>query len=173
MSMKPIEIDVDVHRAIEAQRMTFDQSPNDILRTVFGLPDAAPGLSETVPFAPPTTRRTGRFTYTLLGEENEGGSRKEVYIGCLLKLAARDPQFLKRLSAEYTRGRRIIARTPSDLYIRTPELSKKNHHTLLTDGWWVDTNLSSQAIFKRFEIACEVAGLRFGEDLVLDFANWI
>lgn len=170
-STTTIEIDIDVHRAIEARRVTFDQSPNDILRTVFRVSEAAPGPSGTMPPTPSTTRRTGKFPYTLLGERNEGKSHKEVYIGCLRKLAARDPQFLERLSAESTRGRRIVARTPSDLYISSPGLSEKNHHFRLTDEWWVDTNLSSQTIYRRLETACEVAGLRFGEDLILDSAN--
>lgn len=158
-----VKIDIDVHRAIEARRVTFDQSPNDILRKVFGLPDAAPDPSES-------TRRTGRFPYTLLGEKTEGTSLKEVYMSCLRKLAARDPRFLKRLSKAATRGRRIVARTPDALYISTPELSRKNLHSRLTGEWWVDTNLSRPMYARRLEIACEVAGLRYGVDLVLDFA---
>jgi hypothetical protein len=37
MSMKKIEIDVEVHKAIESLRASFDQTPNDILREVFQL----------------------------------------------------------------------------------------------------------------------------------------
>ena len=54
-----VEIDIDVHRAIEARRATFDQSHNDILRTVFGLSKAAPGLSEPMAPAPSRTYTTG------------------------------------------------------------------------------------------------------------------
>ena len=167
----PIKIDIDVHRAIEARRVTFDQSHNDILRMVFGLSKAAPGPSKPMDPAPSTTRRTGKFPYILLGEETEGASLKEVYMGCLQKLAARDSRFLKRLSKKATRGRRIVARTPEALYISTPELSRKNLHSRLTDEWWVDTNLSRPMYARRLEIACEVAGLRYGVDLVLDFAD--
>lgn len=170
-STTSIKIDIDVHRAIEARRVTFDQSHNDILRMVFGLSKAEPGLSKLMDPAPPTTRRTGRFPYILLGEETEGASLKEVYMGCLQKLAARDSRFLKRLSKKATRGRRIVARTPEALYISTPELSRQNLHSRLTDEWWVDTNLSRPMYARRLEIACEVAGLRYGIDLVLDFAD--
>ena len=68
------------------------------------------------------------------------------------------------------RGRRIVARTPDALHISTPELSRKNLHSRLTDEWWVDTNLSRPMYARRLEIACEVADLRYGVDLVLDFA---
>lgn len=61
MSRKTIELDIDVHRAIGAQRVTFNQSHNDILRTAFGVSEAAPGPSGTMPPAPSTTRRTGRL----------------------------------------------------------------------------------------------------------------
>lgn len=35
--MKPIEIDLDVHRFIEAGRMDFDETPNTILRRLLGI----------------------------------------------------------------------------------------------------------------------------------------
>lgn len=35
--MKPIEIDLDVHRCIEAARADFDETPNTILRRILGI----------------------------------------------------------------------------------------------------------------------------------------
>lgn len=37
MQMKTIQIDFDVHKAIEAQRTGFDDEPNDVLRRLFKL----------------------------------------------------------------------------------------------------------------------------------------
>src|ERR1700722_13119138 len=44
MQLRPIEIDIEVYRFIEAKRTSFAQSHNDILREVAGLPKAAVGL---------------------------------------------------------------------------------------------------------------------------------
>ncbi|MGD9658545.1 MAG: hypothetical protein AB7U61_13080 [Methylocystis sp.] len=37
--MRTIEIDFDVHKAIENERRGFDESPNDALRRLLGLPE--------------------------------------------------------------------------------------------------------------------------------------
>jgi hypothetical protein len=43
MQLRSIDIDIDVHRHIETHRTSFGQTPNEILRVLFGLPVAAPG----------------------------------------------------------------------------------------------------------------------------------
>jgi len=37
MQLRPIDIDIEVHRHIEQHRTSFGQTPNDILRELFGL----------------------------------------------------------------------------------------------------------------------------------------
>lgn len=37
MQLRPIDIDIEVHRHIEQHRRSFSQAPNDILRQLFGL----------------------------------------------------------------------------------------------------------------------------------------
>jgi hypothetical protein len=47
MQLRPIDIDIDVHRYIEQHRTSFAQAPNDILRQLFGLhTDVGSGRSE-------------------------------------------------------------------------------------------------------------------------------
>jgi len=43
MSDGTIEIDIDVHKAIEAARLSFDDTPNDILRRLLGIEAATRG----------------------------------------------------------------------------------------------------------------------------------
>ena len=104
------------------------------------------------------------------GERVEEGSVKAAYISCLRKFAELDPRFLERLSEKSTKSRRIVARGSNELYLKTPELAGK-HALRLTGQWWVDTNLSRQQCEQRLKIACDVADVRFGDDLVLDFPN--
>lgn len=159
-----IKIDIDVHRAIEARRKTFSQSHNAILREIFSLPEATDRAPD------PPKRRTGTYSFILIGERVEEGSLKAAYLACLLKMAELDSQFLESLSKKTTKARRIVSRDPRELYLRKPELSEK-YASRLTDIWWVDTNLSQQQCEQRLKLACEVAGLQFGNDLELIFPS--
>lgn len=161
-----IDIDLDVHRTIEANRTGFEQTPNDILRELLGL---EAGQAEVVEGPSPTrVRRTGKFRIQLLGDAFEAASLKDAYLDCLRALSKSDPQFLDRLATKATRSRRIVARQKRDLYIRSPELAR-DFAEQLCRGWWVDTNLSRLQCKKRLEVACEVAGITYGDDLVLEF----
>ena len=167
MQTTKIALDLDVHRAIENRRTSFDQSPNAILREILGMSSAEPELVR--PDRAP--RRTGTYAFTLLGNRTAAGSLKEAYTRCLQKLGELDPGFFERLSRVTTRSRRIVARSPADLYLRKPELAEK-FAARLTGPWWVDTNLSRSQCEQRLMTACEVAELRFGGDdgdLVLEF----
>ena len=159
--MKAIEIDIDVHRAIEAKRTNFGQSHNDILREAFNLSN-----KKTVTNS--SGRRTGTYAYELLGERVEEGSLRDAYVGILRKFAEREPMFLERLSQQQTKSRRIVARDEKGLYLKTPKLSRK-HARYLTNGWWVDLNLSRSQCEQRLRVVCEIVGLEFGRDLVLNF----
>ena len=91
-------------------------------------------------------------------------------MSCLRRLAELDPQILERLFEKPTKARRIVARRPEDLYLKTPRLAKE-HAARLTDQWWVDTNLSRPQCVQRLKTACEVAGIEIGNELVLDFPD--
>jgi len=167
---KTIKIDIDVHRAIESRRQSFAQSENDILREVFGiLPEPLQPLS---PPKRPRHRRdlSGQYAFVLLGERVEEDNLKAAYMSCLRELATLDPQLLERLSEKATKARRIVARRPEALYLKTPKLAEKHAEQLMAQ-WWVDTNLSQRQCESRLEAACEVAGITFGSDLVLEFAD--
>jgi hypothetical protein len=47
MQLRSIDIDIDVHRHIEGNRTSFGQTPNDILRALFGLPSVTAGGDQT------------------------------------------------------------------------------------------------------------------------------
>ena len=164
-----IEIDIDVYRAIEARRTSFQQSHNEILRDVFG----APHITQESPVlsAPnPRTRRTGAFAFQLHGKRVEAGSLKDTYLRCLQALAELEPQFLENLSSVSTKSRRIVARQPEHLYLKTPKLASK-FAMALPGGWWADTNLSRQQCESRLKSACDVARIRFGRDLILELPD--
>ncbi len=49
MKYRQIEIDVDVNRWIEGKRVSFDQTHNDILRSIAGLPSLSPQSAAAAP----------------------------------------------------------------------------------------------------------------------------
>ena len=105
-----------------------------------------------------------------VGERVKEDSLKAAYMDCLRRLAELDPQLLERLSEETTKARRIVARRPEDLYLKNPKLAEK-FAVQLTDQWWVDINLSRSQCEQRLKTVCEVTGIGFGSDLVLDFPD--
>lgn len=162
-----IAIDLDVYRAIENRRTSFDQSHNAILREMLELPTVEPNAVRR----DRRPRRTGTYAFSLRGARFEAGNLREAYTRCLLKLGERDPQFFERLSRLDTKRRRIVAANPTDLYLRRPELAEK-YAARLTGPWWVDTNLSRKQCERRLRMACDIAGLKFGGDdgdLILEF----
>ena len=179
MQSKKIEIDVDVNREIEGKRTSFNQSPNEILREIFGLPTqkritrrTGQGLAaeRRGRRQSPITHRTGSYVVTLRGDRFVLGSLKEAYMTCLRKLGELDTQFFERLSRLSTKSRRIVSRDPHSLYLKTPELSDK-FAVCLENGWWVDTNLSRIQCKSRLKMACDIINLQFGSDLILDFPD--
>ena len=43
------------------------------------------------------------------------------------------------------------------------------HHAKLPGGWYVGTNISNRQKKQLAKAAAEVAGLKFGKDVVIDF----
>jgi negative regulator of replication initiation len=168
--LKRIGIDVEVNAAIEAHRRSFSESENDILRRLLldGLVKEAPrrGSAPGGLEAEPGERSTGRWTVEVQGERVAAANLKGAYRTLLLILAQREPDFLQRYAEESSRSRRFVARVPKDLYLATPELAK-DHAKPLTDGWYFDTNLSTDQVARRIRIAARVCGLRYGSDVRL------
>ena len=103
------------------------------------------------------------------GREFEYRNVKEAMVQILRELQRRDPDFLPRLSQHPKcrgRTRRFIAQSPEELYPNSPKY--RNMNGALPGGWFVATNNSSQQKREFIEIASEVAGLKFGGDIVID-----
>ena len=165
---KQIGIDVEVYRAIEANRVSFSESENDILRrmivgsTTQRLRKGS--VSESV-FAQ-GTRNRGSWTVTIAGKQTQVGSLSAAYQRLLLGLAERDTNFLERFSKIRGRTRRFVAKQPEALYENSVHLAADFAKPLI-DGWYFDTNLSLQQIAQRAKAAAEVSGLRYGVEVMI------
>lgn len=166
--MKTIEIDLDVNAAIETDRRSFKETPNDILRRRLLTPPSGPGAHVSGPdlesLAQPGERLTGRWTVELSGKRVPASNLKAAYRTLLLLLNERHPNFLQAYSEERARARRYVARAPRDLYLNSPKLAK-DHAKPLIAGWYFDTNLSTDQVARRARIAARLCGLRYGRDV--------
>jgi hypothetical protein len=67
---------------------------------------------------------------------------------------------------KHGRKRRYLARTKEELYPGSPHLAVNAYQ--LRPGWWCDTHASKAGIARRIRMACDVAGVRYGEDLIVN-----
>jgi hypothetical protein len=99
---------------------------------------------------------------------------KDLLIKVLQKLAERDPSFLERFAARPKRGqkRRYVAHSPGALYPGTPRMADDpNHFFEVYPGWFVDVHRSYKSIEAMVRVATEVAGIRYGTDLRINFGK--
>ena len=79
----------------------------------------------------------------------------------------RDPTFGDRFAGlpKHGRTRRYLARDANDLYRDRPDLVRECS-IKLDSGWWMSTNHSKQTIGQIIAMACDVAHVVYGRDLV-------
>ena len=109
-------------------------------------------------------------TVVILGEELPYRNAKEAMILVLSELARRDPSFLEHCSRHqgfHGRTRHYIAQRVGDLYPGRSDL--QSEHEKLPGNWFVGTNISNQQKLGLIRAATEVAGLTFGQDVVVLF----
>lgn len=104
------------------------------------------------------------YAVVLLGQREEAVSARDGMIKALEALQDLDATFLEKLSAEKGRTRRIVARRPEALYPGRPDLA--HHSVKICGSWHVGTNYSLRDIRRILRIACNVAGIQYGRDLV-------
>jgi hypothetical protein len=114
------------------------------------------------------TARSGKLV--LLGKAYLYHNAKDAMVIVLRELAKTDSSFLERCSQHpdaQGRKRRYIARTPEELYPDREDLREMRDS--LPGGWLVATNLNNVLKKTIIRLASEVAGLKFGKDLVVEF----
>lgn len=161
--MTQIEVTLATYKAIEAARLSFGESHDEIVQRVMSarrLPRSPEGARQ----GPPATRRRGNISVQLFGRSVDVANLKGAYIAILNSLLRHKPSLFELLSHQGTRRRRWIARKANELYLESPHLA--NDHALSIGGdWFVDTNLSRKQIDQRLTTAARLAGYRYGEDV--------
>src|SRR3954467_12375080 len=170
MSSRQIEIDIEVHRAIERGRRARGEREKEILRRLL-LPapgrGARPAPARMTGAANAEPRRRGLWSVEIGGRHIPAANLKDAYRALLGELQAAHPDFLDTFGRERTFGRNFVARAPAELYGRSPHLVR--HAQPLGGGWYFDSNLSAAQVAKRARIAARLCGLFYGSDVrILD-----
>ena len=153
--------------------------PEPDLVSAFLLEQLTPPMQVSTESTPPSFRpqrivppqqHAGRIGYTLHGKTTHLRSAVEVLINVLDELSKKDSNFIVRLaSRKHGRSRRYVAQTRDELYPGRPDLAEYSKQ--LSNGWWVGTNYSKSNISQIIQLACEVASLRFGYDLIASLGD--
>lgn len=145
--------------------------PDDrAVKTFFrGQTDSLP----TSPTAPhPTPPPTVRATVVLRGDRRDFTFVKDALVYLLTELSKADGMFLERCSHHpvfANKKLRHLARSAEDLFPTQPHLRK--FHVCLPGGWFLNTNTNTPKKEQEARAAAEVAGLKFGVDVIVDFRS--
>ena len=124
------------------------------------------GQSESVlpPHASPSAIQMG---YELQEKQRDCSTAVEVMTQVFEELSSIDSTLLERFaSRKHGTKRRYIAQDQYELYPGRPEFCERNFRKL-NSGWFLGTYYGKDGINKILQLACEVAGLEFGIDLVV------
>ena len=145
------------------EQQTRANSPLPKVRPPAQKPPSAP-----VGPAPEPAAGGTRMGFVLDGQEFQERNAKAVLINVLESLSSRDAGFIERFAGRrHGRIRRYVARTVDELYPGRPDIGRDYSHQL-SSGWWVGTHYGRATIGKILRMASEVAGLRFGTDLIVN-----
>lgn len=107
-----------------------------------------------------------KYRYDFLGEEGTANTLGDLLVDILRSFADLDAEFLEKFSEGQGRVRRFLARNPKAIYPGREDLSNYSAEVCL--GWWVGTNYSRVDVRRLLHSACQVAGLTWEVDLLVD-----
>ena len=109
------------------------------------------------------------MTFTIFGSERSAPNANHALVEVLSTIAQTNPSLVEQLSiAVQSRSRNHIARTVAEIYPSRPDLARAEE---FHDGWLIGLNIANREKLKIIKLACDVYGLRFGQDLKIDLPN--
>lgn len=160
-----IELSLGTYKALEAARLSFDESHDQILDRILSSRRVQRIAAQAVArHAPPQPRRRGDIAVDLFGRRIAVANGKYAYLSILNALVRHKPSLFEVLAQSGTSRRRWAARSAEALYPGSPHLAR-DHAVQAQGDWFVDTNLSRKQIDQRLTVAARIAGYRYGDDV--------
>ena len=145
---------------------------HSLLREEISQSSSGPVSPSPPPPSPPGpggSSRSGKLV--ILGKSFHYRDAKDAMVIVFKELERREPGFCQRFYNDprnHGQTRRTIAQNSRELY--DLEHLAKNHERI-DDNWVIATNNSNSQKKKIITIAAEVAGLKFGRDIIINFDN--
>jgi hypothetical protein len=166
MTPRTIPLDIELHRLIEGRRISFEESSLEIVKRVFRTNSAGSNRPETAPTeisneqgSVRLPRRGGKYELNLLGKRIEVHSLKDVLKSAILVVEREKPGFIEKLALHRTsKGRRIVARRPEEIYPGKPQLVHCAEK--LDSRWWYDTNVSKNQCQRYLGVLAQIGGFK-------------
>ncbi|MBI5970427.1 MAG: hypothetical protein HY884_04670 [Deltaproteobacteria bacterium] len=119
-------------------------------------------------------KEDGHIGFELRGKKFEARNAREVLIQVMELLSGEDRHFCERFASrpKHRGKRRYIALSKDQLYpFQKGKTDLSGQSRQLKSGYWVGLNYSKKSILGILEMACEVAGLRIGKDLIVNLGD--
>lgn len=112
-------------------------------------------------------RRGSRSSWELDGVRHECSIQWEVVQGVFAELQRRNTNFLPTFAERFGHDKRpVVVRDREAAYPDSPTL--RGQLVKLPDGWWLAHHSNREMKEQWLRLACEVAGLRWGRDLIVE-----
>lgn len=112
-------------------------------------------------------RRGSRSSWEMDGVRHECPRQWEVVLEVFAELQRRDRSFLPTFARRYGAAKRpVVLQDRWAAYPNRPDL--RNHLAPLPDGWWLAHHSNREMKEQWLKLAGEVAGLRWGRDLIVE-----
>lgn len=119
------------------------------------------------PVSEPDKGQQEKFSFTFRGQTERFRHGKELLVGVFERLLQEDAQLYEKLEPRLKgRTRQYLARDRSAIYPNDPKLAETQAESL-SNGWWIGTSSDNSTKRKQIQKACQVAGIKFGEDLIV------
>lgn len=130
-------------------------------------PQSVGSRRSSSPATPPTNM--GQAGFALRDQKYPCRNATDVMISVFEILAEGDSTFLERFAGrKHGAKRRYIAKDKYELYPGMPPKESELYSKQLTSGWYIGTHYEKKVMARIIEMACEVAGLEFGKDLIVE-----
>lgn len=112
-------------------------------------------------------RGGSRSSWEMDGERHECSPQWKVVLEVFTALQRRNSNFLPNFAERFGYDKRpVVVRDPEAAYPDSPTL--RNQLVALPDGWWLAHHSNREMKEQWLRLACEVAGLRWGRDLIVE-----
>ncbi len=128
--------------------------------------DSGKPLSDSQP-TPIQPRRARNSSFILHGQQHECKSAIEVLTSIFERLTDNDPAFPSKFaSRKHGAKNRYLAQDKYELHPDKDFCDTNSRQ--LNFGWFINTDVSNRTKIRVIKLACEVAGLEFGRDLIVN-----